>query len=107
MLIQRPAFHHLRIPMLEMYVTGPPLTVHQRVCLRTFSTLNFSPKNALFPTFFVILMAEEGATFSKLRNAEMKANPSGNPAAHNASFVSMQRLSTPRSTTPEHAPQQE
>lgn len=35
------------------------------VRLRTFSTFNFSPKYASFPTFFVILMAEDGATFFK------------------------------------------
>ena len=62
--MQKPAFRHLRIPILEKYVTERLLLPHQEV-LRTFSTFNFSPKNASFPTFFVILMAEEGATFSK------------------------------------------
>ena len=79
------------------HVTKPLLTPHKRVRLRTFSTFNFSPKNASFPVFFVILIAEEGATFSELKYAEIQANESGIPAAHNASFVSMERLSRRRS----------
>jgi len=47
--------------------------------------------------FFAILMADEGATFFESWYAEMKENATGNPAAHNAPFVSMERLSVRRS----------
>jgi hypothetical protein len=42
-------------------------------------------------------MADEGATFFGLWYAKRKENPAGIPAAHNAPFVSIERLSVRRS----------